>query len=52
MGFDKVKWILDVFGVIFVISSYRLFFELWSQEVDKLLHALTASAFLSRVLTM
>jgi len=37
---DKVKRILVVFGVIFVISSYLLFSELWSQEFDKLLRAL------------
>ena len=48
---DKVKRILVVFGVIFVISSYLVFPELWSQEFDNLLHALTVSSFMSRVLT-
>jgi len=51
MVFDKVKRILILFDVIFIIASYLLFSELWSQEFDKLLHALTASAFISQVLT-
>jgi len=48
---DKVKRILNVFGMILVTNSYHLFSELWSQELDKLLHALTASDLTSRVLT-
>jgi len=30
MGFDKVKRILIVFGVILVIASYLIFSKLWS----------------------
>jgi len=41
--FDKVKRTLVAFGVIFLITSYLLFSELWSQEFDKLLHALAMS---------
>ena len=52
MVFAKIKRILTLFGVIFCIASYLLFFELWSQEFDKLLHALTVSDFMSRVLKM
>jgi len=50
MGFDKVKRMLNVFGVIFIIASYLLFSELWSQEFDKFMHALTTSTFMSQVL--
>ena len=50
MAIDKVKRILIIFGVILVISSYLLFSDLWSQEFDKLLCALTASDFMSRLL--
>ena len=39
---DKVKGMLNVFGTILVITSFLLFFELWSQESDKLLRAMTA----------
>jgi len=39
----KVKRILNVFSVVFVIASHLLFSKLWSQEFDKLLHNLTAS---------
>jgi len=38
---DKVKRTFDIIGVILVIASYLIFFEFWSQESDKLLHALT-----------
>ena len=41
--FDKVKRILIIFGVILIIAFYLVFSELWSQEFDKLLHALTTS---------
>jgi len=47
---DKVKRILIAFGVIFVISSYLLFSELWSQEFDKLLQVLVASDLMNRAL--
>ena len=50
MVFAKVKRILVIFGVILVIVSYRLFFELWSQEFDKLLHALAISDLMRQVL--
>ena len=30
MGFDKVKRILTLFGVILVIASYLVFSKLWS----------------------
>jgi len=50
MGIDKVKRLLVIFGMIFVISSYLLLFELWSQESGKLLHALTMFALTNRLL--
>jgi len=50
MAIDKVKWILIVFAVILIISSYVLFSELWSQEFDKLLRVLTVSDLKGRVL--
>jgi len=40
MTIDKVKRIPILVGVVFIIASYLLFSELWSQEFDKLLHAL------------
>ena len=46
----KVKRILVVFGVIFVVSSYLSFSKLWSPKFDKLLCVLTMSAFISLVL--
>ena len=49
---DKVKRILVVFGVIFVISSYLLFSDLWSQEFDTLLRALTTFDLMSQVLKL
>jgi len=52
MVFAKVMRMLILFGVTFVIASYLLFSELWSQEFDKLLHTLTVSDFMSRVLKM
>ena len=52
IGFDKVKRILILFGVILVIASYLLFSELWSQEFDKLLRALTTSDLMSQVLKL
>ena len=48
---DKVKRILVVFGVVFIIASYLLFFEWWSYEFDKLLHVLRTSDLKGRVLT-
>ena len=52
MGTDKVKRIPMPFGVVFIIASYLLFFELWSQEFDKLLRALMTSNLMSCVLKM
>jgi len=52
MAVDKVKRILIVFGVILVISSYLLFSDLWSQEFDKLIRALTVFDLISRVLKL
>jgi len=52
MVFAKVKRILTLFGTILIIVSYLLFYELWSQEFGKLLRTLTASAFMSLVLTL
>jgi len=52
MGFVKFKRMFKVFGTIFVITSYLLFSNLWSQEFDKLLHALTTSAFISKFLNI
>ena len=49
---DKVKRILHVFVVVFVIASYLLFSKLWSQEFDKLQRALTTSDLMSRVLKL
>ena len=39
----KFKRILILFCAILVITSYLLFFELWSHEFDRLLHALMMS---------
>jgi len=47
---DKIKRILIVFGVIFVIASHPVFSELWSQEFDKLLRGLMAFDLISQVL--
>ena len=49
---DKVKRILVVVGVIFIISPYVLFPELWSQEFDKLLCALAMSDLMRQVLKL
>jgi len=49
--FYEVERIL-VFGVTLVISSYLVFFRLWSQEFDKLLGMLTASDLMSQVLKL
>jgi len=38
--------------VVFIIASYLLFSELWPQEFDKLLCALTMSNLKGRVLTL
>ena len=43
MGIDKVKRILELFDVILVSASYLIFSKLWSQDFDKLLHALSIS---------
>jgi len=51
MGFDKVKRILNPFGVILVGASYLVFSNFSSQQFDKLLHVLTAFDLMSRVLT-
>jgi len=47
---DKVKMILVVFGVIFVICSYLLFSKLWYQEFDMLLCALAMFDLMRQVL--
>ena len=52
MGFDKVKRILILFGVILVIAYYLVFSKLWPQEFDKLLRALMASDLKGQVLTL
>jgi len=52
MGFDKVKRIPILFGVVFIVASYLLFSKLWSQGFDKFLHALTTSDLVSRVLKL
>ena len=52
MAIDKVKRILVLFGVILVTASYLVFSKLWSQEFEKLLHALMMSGLKGRLLTM
>ena len=39
-AFDKVQRTIIIFDVILLDSSYILFFELFFQELNKLLHAL------------
>ena len=50
--FDKVKMILIVSGVIFVIVSYFVFSKLWSQEFNRLLYVLMASNLKGRLLRL
>ena len=38
---DKVKGILTLFNKTLFVAFYLLFFELWSEVFDKLLHPLT-----------
>ena len=52
IGFDNVKMIVILFGEDFIIASYLSFSKLWSQEFDKLLHALTTSDLMSCVLKL
>jgi len=52
MGFNKAKRIFVLFGVILITAFYLIFSKLWSQEFDKLLHALTASNLMSRILKL
>ena len=52
VGIYKVKRIPILFVVVFIIASYLLFSELWPQEFDKLLCALTMSNLKGRVLTL
>jgi len=47
MVFAKINRIVDIFGVILIITSYLLFSELCYQEFDKLLCALTVPDFMS-----
>ena len=49
---DKVKRILVVFGVVFVIASYILFSKLWSQEFDSLLRVCIAFNLVGQVLKL
>jgi len=51
-AFAKLKTILILFGVILFIASYLVFSKLWSQEFDKLLHALMTSNLMGRVMKL